>query len=440
MSLKTITFKDKSHLIDHIKTHLPTFYYSSQTSTVIPYDKLNERYKEDDFVLGNLSQLPSHMELTAQNTLKITGPVNWNDAKAYLKSKGRNIMTAPTEDLALVSAGAATSATGERCFHFGTLRSQILSITYLNQNGVEISLSAANDLELPFELNSYQKEFEKYKDLKNAPFPRLEKETDLLIGTEGQLGVITELEIMTCEDFAVNHLFMLLPKWEEGFSKHNEVFKKIQNFREDAILCEFIDANSFTFLPEEERPNKGKDTLFFEIKSSSFEKFYEEFLLDLNFLDAEDVFEIPESKFHYLRASIPRAVYEENSKLNVTKMGTDVQVPPERFSDLIEIYKDFSKQSVRYNLFGHFGDAHLHFNFMPQQDQVNLCQNKFEQMYSDVKILQASPFAEHGIGILKQKYIKEYWTSEIFETFSQLKKHCDPHNQFFPQGFMSIRP
>jgi glycolate oxidase len=191
-------------------------------------------------------------------------------------------------------------------------------------------------------------------------------------------------------------------------------------------------------LPENERPNRGQDTLFFEIKSEKFESFYEKFLLDLTFLQEEDVFEIPESKFHYIRASIPRAVYEENSKLKVTKMGTDVQVPPDRFSDLIEIYKDFSKQGVRYNLFGHFGDAHLHFNFMPQQTQIDLCQKKFQQMYTDVKTLKASPFAEHGIGIIKQNYIKEYWNGEIFKTFSQLKEYCDPHNQFFPQGFMSV--
>ncbi len=439
MALKKITFKDTEELKDHLKSHSPTFYYGSQTSTVIPYDKLEEIYKDEDFYLGNLSQLPSSMDLTADKTLQIKGPVNWKDAKAFLKSKGRNIMTAPTENLALITAGAATSATGERCFHFGNLRSQIKKIKYLNYKGEEKTLNADKPINTEFDLSDYQKEFEKYSNLKNAPFPRFETETDLLIGTEGQLGVITEIEIDTCEDMPVNHLFMLLPKWEEDYSAHMEVSEKIQNFREDVILCEFIDSNSFSFLKTQDRPNQGKDALFFEIKSEAFEKFYEQFLLDLSFLNEEEVFELSENRFHEIRASIPRAVFEENSKMGVVKMGTDVQVPNQYFSKLLDIYKDFSKTGVRYNLFGHFGDAHLHFNFMPTPADTESCSNEFQNMYQTVKDLNASPFAEHGIGIIKQKFIANYWNDDIYSIFKKLKETYDPHSQFFPQGFMNLK-
>ena len=42
-------------------------------------------------------------------------------------------------------------------------------------------------------LRRYQDEFNhSYKSFKNGPFPRLESEIDLMVGTEGQLGVITE--------------------------------------------------------------------------------------------------------------------------------------------------------------------------------------------------------------------------------------------------------
>lgn len=438
MTLKRLIFKSYDELIKHIKSHNPSFYYSSQTSTVIPYDKLEEIYKDEDFTMVDLTSLPSSLSLDDNNNLIVKGPVSWKEAKAYLRQHKRNIMTSPTEDLALICAGAATSATGERCFMFGNLRGQIEEITYLDFNGEYQKLSAHKKLETSTAHKKYDLVAQKYQGFKNAPFPRFENETDLMIGTEGQLGVITEMKLKTVDDFNVNHLFMLLPKWENNLAPHLEVLKKVQNFRESVVLCELIDANSFNYLPKDERPNQEKDAIFFEIKSESFESFYEEFLSQLSFLNEEEVFELSENKFHQLRASIPRAVFEENSRKGVTKMGTDVQVKIDDFERLMQVYLRFTEIGVDYNLFGHFGDAHLHFNFMPLPDQTSLCQEEFLKLYQEVVKLNGSPFAEHGIGIIKQKFIKNFWQSEIYTFFKELKGKHDPHNQFFPQGFMSL--
>ena len=247
-----------------------------------------------------------------------------------------------------------------------------------------------------------------------------------------------KIEIETTEDVNVNHLFMLLPKWEDNTKLHLEVAKKVQAFRDEIILCEFIDSNAFSFLKEEDRPNNGKDALFFEIISDSFENIYEKFICDIEGVDENEIFELTATKFHALRASIPRAVFEENSKMGVTKMGTDVQVSIDNFEALFDIYKSFTKIGVRYNLFGHFGDAHLHFNFMPTDSDVKTCQKEFEKLYKKVVELKGSPFAEHGIGIIKQKYITDFWNDNQTNLFKELKSVHDPHNQFFPQGFMTL--
>ena len=49
MSLIKYRFKNIEELKKHILSDIPTFYFSSATSTVIPYDKLEELYKEKDF-------------------------------------------------------------------------------------------------------------------------------------------------------------------------------------------------------------------------------------------------------------------------------------------------------------------------------------------------------------------------------------------------------
>ncbi|MCR9204806.1 MAG: hypothetical protein NXH75_09525, partial [Halobacteriovoraceae bacterium] len=118
------------------------------------------------------------------------------------------------------------------------------------------------------------------------------------------------------------------------------------------------------------------------------------------------------------------------------KKGTDVQVKAESFQGLMEYYREMSKVGVGYNLFGHFGDAHLHFNYMPMPNQINTCQTSLENLYQWVKETKGSTFAEHVIGLLKKKFIKPYFEDTHYKMFSYLKEKMDPEEIFFPQGFM----
>jgi FAD/FMN-containing dehydrogenase len=435
--LKTIRFKSIEEVKKHIKTSKPTFYFSSQTSTVIPYDKIESYLKlKSEYYMGDLSGIKPEMEMVGDH-LKIRGAVSWKDAREFLISHGRDIKTSPTEELALVLAGLATSCTGERSFMFGNLRSQVVSCKYLDHNGEEKELQRDQSLSSLKTLKAYQDDFSQYKNFKNAPYPRFEKEIDLMIGTEGQLGVITEVLLETTKRVTLQHLFISLPKWEEDYTAHLEIAQKIQAFREDVVLVELIDSNALSYLKEEDRPVDGRDLIFFEIIEERFEKFYEDFLANLDHVQEENIYELSENKFHQIRKNVPRAVFEENSRQGVVKMGTDVQVNLKDYQSLLDFYRSFTKLGIQYNLFGHFGDCHLHFNFMPKPDSIDVCQKEFEKLYHQVLCWQGSPFAEHGIGLIKQKYIAPFHKENQRITFDELKKMFDPKNQFFPQGFMS---
>jgi FAD/FMN-containing dehydrogenase len=434
MTIKTKSFQDLTDLKAHLKTHEPTFYTSSKTSTVIPYDKLSEEIQAT-LTLGDLSKITPQMSMKGDN-LVLSGAVNWQDADQFLKSHQRAIMTSPTEQLALVLAGVATSCTGERCFAFGNLRKQIIRLKYLNYNGDEIELLHSRPFPELNALKAYQESFAPYAPFKNAPFPRFETETDLMIGTEGQLGIVTELELATTPNDNVTYVFLLLPRWEDDYRAHLEVFEKVQAYRGPVVSCELLDANCMSFLKPEERMGSNQDIILMEIKAEQFEEVFDQLLNQLTHTSMEDVYEVSGHKFHQIRAGVPRAVFEENSRMGVKKMGTDCQVKGEDFAKLFDFYRQAAKVGVRYNLFGHFGDAHLHFNFMPTPADTAKCQAEFEKLYQKVYEWRGSPFAEHGIGLLKQKYIKSFLTDTQRVVFKELKTIHDPFSQFFPQGYM----
>lgn len=440
MAFVTKTFYSQDDLVRHLKAHHPSFFFSSKTSTVIPYDKLDSLlpWSNGDFFLCDLSKLPPHMELKENGNLIVRGAVSWEDAKKFLKSKGRNLKTSPTEQLALITAGIATSCTGERCFAFGNMRSQVVRIKYLDFNGEEKELLREEKFKTTSgALKQYQDDFKYYQNFKNAPYPRFEQAIDLMIGTEGQLGLVTEVEIETTDNEAVTYVFLLLPRWEEDMDAHMEIFHAVQSHRDTIISCELLDSNCMNYLKTDERLGNNQDVIFLEVKSSAFEDIYGNVLCALTKTSPDDVYEIAENKFHSVRAGVPRAIFEENSKMGVVKVGTDVQVTPERFPDLLNFYREASKIGVRYCLFGHFGDAHLHYNYMPKKEETQKCLDEFQRLYDLVLSWKGSPFAEHGIGLIKQKYIKKYHGENQLKLFHDLKKEHDPYNQFFPQGFMS---
>ena len=440
MAFVTKTFYSLADLVGHLKAHQPSFYYSSRTSTVIPYDKLDTLLpwpKDQDYFLCDISKLPPSMEVKENGNLVLRGAVSWEEAKKFLRSKNRNLKTSPTEQLALITAGIATSCTGERCFGFGTMRSQVVRLKYLNYNGEELELSRDEDFKTKStNLPAYKQNFKLYQTFKNAPYPRFEKAIDLMIGTEGQLGLVTEVELETAENFDLTYVFMLLPRWEDTMEPHLEIYQAVQSHRDAIMSCELLDANCMNYLKPDEKLGINQDVIFLEVKSDRFEDIYENVLCNLTHVSPDEVFEIAENKFHSVRAGVPRAIFEENSKMGVVKIGTDVQVGAEKFPELIKFYRDAARVGVRYCLFGHFGDAHLHFNYMPTKEESAKCLEQIETLYNNVYQWKGSPFAEHGIGLLKQKYIKRFHGENQLKLFSDLKKEHDPYNQFFPQGFM----
>lgn len=445
MQLEQINIRNLAELKAHILTQKPSLYTASRTSTVIPYEHPERLLPSQERpCLVDLSNLRSEIKLDESGNMIVSGAVTWKEAEAFCRSKGRMIMTSPTENLAQLLAGIATSCTGERCFGLGTLREQLNWVKFYDHKGDLVELLAKRPFSSLWpmteiekkKLVEYEQSYRSYRHFKNAPFPRFQTQTDLMTGTEGQLGVIVEASMKTQRFENLMYLFAKLPKWEQDMSAHLEIFEKVQSFRGKIISCELLDENSLSYLPQEMNPYKGADLIFMEIRESDFESIYESFISQLKNIKEEDFFSLDESKCKELRVSVPRGIFEANSKMGVVKQGTDVQVQSKDLQTLLELYRKLTGLGIDYNLFGHFGDGHLHFNFMPTPSHVETCQKALKDFYLELSTWKASPFAEHGVGILKRPYIEAFYTPAQRPFFQVLKERYDPHDQFFPDGFM----
>ena len=264
LMIQTVYVKNIQELAVEVRKPDPVFFTGAKTSTVIPYTKEEALTELGAKRIIDLSRLEKKIEKITHDGevyLRVSGAVTWADLREYCKSNNFLMLTSPTEENALVLSGLATSATGERCFGFGTLREQVYALKYLDGNGELHDLHSESPMSgLLSDVNEsilagYQEQFNKsFEGFKTGPYPRLQNETDLLIGTEGQLGVIIEADLMIKPRFSRSFIFIELARWEEDDQVHIELMNWAQDKRSKIVSFELIDSNSLKVLPKDEMP------------------------------------------------------------------------------------------------------------------------------------------------------------------------------------------
>src|SRR4029450_13063254 len=110
------------------------------------------------------------------------------------------------------------------------------------------------------------------------------------------------------------------------------------------------------------------------------------------------------------------------------KVSTDMSVPDEAFGGMFQLYQESLRGSgLRYTIFGHIGDNHVHVNILPRNDEEG---SRARELY--VKFLKHAASvggtlsAEHGVGKLKRDYLKLFNTDAQLREMAQLKLAFDP--------------
>ncbi len=391
------------------------------------------------------------------------------DFQRAVESEGLLYPPDPTERSCFLGGTVATNASGARTFKYGPTRNYVerLKIAFATGDVIDLrrgDLRADTDgtITIPLSSGGSIK-----ANLPTYQMPHVRKHAsgyyvapgmdviDLFIGSEGTLGVILEVEAK------------LLPK-PEGllsgvvfFESEADLLAFVREARErslanrgssptvregsreeiqkvDARALEYFDEESLRFLRQkyETIPTKATGAIFFEQETtaSTEESLMTEWLSLLerhNALADESWFatnETDQAGLREFRHALPVLMNEWFARHNQRKVSTDMAVPDEAFAGMLRFYQDSLRGgSLRYTIFGHIGDNHVHVNILPRNDdEAKKAHEIYLTFIRRAVDVGGTISAEHGIGKLKREYLRLLYGEEHLREMAALKHAFDP--------------
>ena len=339
----------------------------------------------------------------------------------------------PTERGCFLGGTVATNASGARTFKYGPTRKYVQSLKVVLASGEILELRRGERKALDVPLPTYHMPATRKNASGYFVAPEMDA-VDLFIGSEGTLGVICEIEAR------------LLPK-PEGllsgvvfFENEADVLALVADARTrvDARALEFFDRESLNFLRGKypEVPAKAVGAIFFEqeTRAETEEAVLNEWmtLLDEHHAFADSWFatnEQDQARLREFRHQLPVLMNEWFARYNQRKVSTDMSVPDEAFSGLFRLYKDtLGDSGLRYTIFGHIGDNHVHVNILPRDDsEAAHARELYVRFLKYAASVGGTLSAEHGVGKLKREYLRLFYNDDQLREMAALKRAFDPN-------------
>ena len=323
----------------------------------------------------------------------------------------------PGEKLATLGGNVATNASGMRGVKYGATRDYVKAMTVVLPNG-EITRFGA----------TVSKTSSGYSLL------------NLMIGSEGTLGVITEMTLKLIP--APKATVSLIVPFEDLSACISTVPKfKMNHFNPQAI--EFFEkeilVSSEEYLGKQVFPRKVEGTevgayllLTFDGDSqdelANIVEQVAELLLEEGALDVLVADTPPKMKDAWAaRSSFLEGIEEQTKLLD----ECDVVVPVTKIPDYVMFADELAKNyDFKLQYFGHAGDGNLHIytcsNDMDREEFLRQVDDFMGKLYAKTMELGGQISGEHGIGMGKVKYLAQAVGETNMELMRGIKKVFDP--------------
>ncbi|SCU91614.1 LADA_0F11012g1_1 [Lachancea dasiensis] len=331
-----------------------------------------------------------------------------------------------------VGGVVATNAGGLRLLRYGSLHGTVLGLEVVLPNG-----------EILNSMNALRKDNTGY-DLKQ-----------LFIGSEGTIGVITGVSILTPpRPKAINVSFLGVDSYEAV----QKVFVQAkQELSEILSAFEFMDLNSQNLarkhLKDVPHPLEDEYPFYILIETSGsnkehddtkLEAFLEKAMEDGTVLDgvvAQDETEL--RNLWEWRESIPESsqagggVYKYDVSLPLKDLYSLVEAANEKLNEQGLLSEtDAAKPVISAVGYGHVGDGNLHLNVAVREYTKDVEKALEPFVYEFISSKNGSISAEHGLGFQKRNYIGYSKNDQEIKMIKQLKSLYDPNAILNPYKYV----
>ena len=406
--------------------------------------------------LNKIKSITHHQ--TSGGTAVAEAGVILSDFQKAVESQGLLYPPDPTERSCFLGGTVATNASGARTFKYGPTRRYINRAKIALASGDLIDLrrdqlraDSSGHLEIPLangrRIEAKLPNYEMPHTRKNATgyfaSPGMDL-LDLFIGSEGTLGVIVEVEaklLKKPEGILSGVVFFTTEKDVLSFvsdARQESLESRARGRKRlDARALEYFDSESLGFLRQKYSaiPQEATDAVFFEQETSAET---EDQLLSawMTLLERYDALadswfatnEQDQTKLREFRHQLPVLMNEWFARYGQKKVSTDMAVPDEAFAGMLKLYQDTLRDSnLRYTIFGHIGDNHIHVNILPRDDEeATRARELYVSFLKYAASVGGTLSAEHGVGKLKRDYLRIFFSDEHLREMAALKLAFDP--------------
>ena len=340
-----------------------------------------------------------------------------NDA---IKDTGLFFPIDPGADASL-GGMCATRASGTNAVRYGTMRENVLALEVVTANGDIIRTGTrAKKSSAGYDL------------------------TRLMVGSEGTLGVITEVTVRLYPlPEAVSAAICSFPSIEAAV---RTVIQTIQ-LGVPIARCELIDNHTVRAVNRYSKTTlREEPMLLMEFHGSPAG--VQEQAQTVQELASEyggQAFEwatTPEERTRLWTARHNALFAAVASRPGCRAMSTDTCVPISRLADcLLESVAEVDASGIPYFLVGHVGDGNFHFGYLIDPNNAEECATAERLSHTLVQRamrLQGTCTGEHGIGLHKMGYLVEEAGEGAVQMMRTIKQALDPHNILNPGKIFAL--
>ena len=364
-------------------------------------------------IMLDLTKMNHFLELDAENlTLTLEPGVLLMDVGKYVEAAGFFYPPDPGEKTATIGGNISTNAGGMRAVKYGVTRDYV--------RGLEVVLADGSILELGG------------KVVKNSSGYALK---DLMVGSEGTLGVITKaiLRLLPLPKHKIS-LLVPFPDLPSAIRTVPQVIRAssmptaVEFMEREVILA------AEEFLARKFPDNSADAYLLLTYDGASKEE------VDLAWHEAAEIclkcgaLDVLISNTLERNESIwaARGAFLEAIKASTSEMDEcDVVVPRKSVADFVLFsYALQQKHGIRLRSFGHAGDGNLHIYVLRDKLEQAEWESKlaavFADLYAKAAELGGKVSGEHGIGYAKKPFLARVSTDAEKRLAQGLKAAFDP--------------